>query len=278
MRRGTFTADGRKREIVASRRCHDTRGRRYERHRHSWRCSCVCVAQRCCRPPCGCVLCAAASFGRARPRAREARSEVIQARGDGMRAGGRGAAREVFLRVALSLRVAHEKQIPNLCGGFFDEKLAVERLGVDTSGGISAVSSNSSAHHPTTPLVCVHAETLKGPLSISEQRACRAEPRARALERPCCCARRTDRSALLTPPDSLAPFGAISPLSDAGPDCVITEMSSGSLQRIGHYRLGKNLGIGSFGKVRRMPPAPARPSLPSRRSRLLLHRSLRIMI
>jgi len=25
---------------------------------------------------------------------------------------------------------------------------------------------------------------------------------------------------------------------------------SGNLQRIGHYRLGKNLGIGSFGKVR----------------------------
>ena len=27
-------------------------------------------------------------------------------------------------------------------------------------------------------------------------------------------------------------------------------MSSANLQRIGHYRLGKNLGIGSFGKVR----------------------------
>lgn len=38
-----------------------------------------------------------------------------------------------------------------------------------------------------------------------------------------------------------------------------------SVQRIGHYRLGKNLGIGSFGKVRRTRArAPARP--PDRRA------------
>ena len=36
-------------------------------------------------------------------------------------------------------------------------------------------------------------------------------------------------------------------------------MSSGSLQRIGHYRLGKNLGIGSFGKVRRKPKSSSKP-------------------
>ena len=38
--------------------------------------------------------------------------------------------------------------------------------------------------------------------------------------------------------------------------------SGGSLQRIGHYRLGKNLGIGSFGKVRRKRGVLADPEEP----------------